>query len=87
MFICSNILFMRVKRLESFIGIECVVVCLKLLNFWMIFVGLYRLFFFEKLMWKFEMCNLFEIVIEMFKDVFILGDFNCDMFNLNKLLN
>ena len=30
------------------------------------------------------MCNLFETVTEMSKDVFILGDFNCDMLNPDK---
>lgn len=84
MFIRSNIPFMRAKRLESFIGIECVAVRLKLSNSWTTFVGLYRPPSLEKSTWKFEMCNLFETVTEMSKDVFILGDFNCDMLNPNK---
>ena len=33
------------------------------------------------------MCNLFETVTEMSKDVFILGDFNCDMLNPDKPSN
>ena len=41
MFIRSNIPFMREKRLESFIDIECVAVRLKLSNSWTTFVGLY----------------------------------------------
>ena len=37
MFIRSNIPFMREKRLESFIDIECVAVRLKLSNSWTTF--------------------------------------------------
>ena len=84
MFIRSNIPFMRAKRLESFIDIECVAVRLKLSNSWTTFVGLYRPPSLDKSTWKLEMCNLFETVTEMSKDVFILGDFNCDMLNPNK---
>ena len=84
MFIRSNIPFMREKRLESFIDIECVAVRLKLSNSWTTFVGLYRPPSLDKSTWKLEMCNLFETVTEMSKDVFILGDFNCDMLNPDK---
>ena len=87
MFIRSDIPFMRAKRLESFIDIECVAVRLKLSNSWTTFVGLYRPPSLDKSTWKLEMCNLFETVTEMSKDVFILGDFNCDMLNPNKPSN
>ena len=40
MFICSNISFMRAKKLENFIGVKCVAVHLKLSNSWTTFVGL-----------------------------------------------
>ena len=62
MFIRSNIPFMRAKRLESFIDIECVAVRLKLSNSWTTFVGLYRPPSLAKSTWNLEMCNLFETV-------------------------
>ena len=60
MFIRINILFMRAKKLETLIDIECVAVRLKLSNSWTTFVGLYRLPSLDKSTWKLEMCNLFE---------------------------
>lgn len=86
MFIRSNIPFVRVNKLENLTGIETVAVRAKLAKSWMTVIGLYRLpclSLSEKSTWQPELQNIPEIPTMNFESVFCLGDFNCDMLNLN----
>ena len=84
MFIRSNVPFMRAKKLENLTGIETLAVRVKLAKSWMTVVGLYRPPSLIKSIWRPELQNILETATMNSESVFCLGDFNCDMLDLNR---
>ena len=84
MFIRSNVPFMRAKKLENLTGIETLAVRVKLAKSWITVVGLYRPPSLIKSIWRPELQNILETATMNSESVFCLGNFNCDMLDLNR---
>ena len=84
MFIRSIVPFMWAKKLENLTGIETLAVRVKLAKSWMTVVGLYRPPSLIKSIWRPELQNILETATMNSESVFCLGDFNCDMLDLNR---
>ena len=83
-FIRSNVPFMREKKLENSTGTETLAVRVKLAKSWTTAVGLYRPPSLIKSTWRPELQNILETVTMNSESVFCLGDFHCDMLDLNR---
>ena len=83
-FIRSNVPFMREKKLENSTGTETLAVRVKLAKSWTTAVGLYRPPSLIKSTWRPELQNILETVAMNSESVFCLGDFHCDMLDLNR---
>lgn len=51
---------------------------------WFALTGIYKPPNFPKSQWKFELSSIFDATTTISNDVIVLGDFNCDLMELNK---
>lgn len=69
--------------------IEFIVFKVKIGKIWEIFVGIYWFFIFIKvfkIVWMYELGFLLEVIIFLFGNYFLFGDYNVDLIVLDKLL-
>jgi len=63
---------------------ESMMLKVKINRSWFALAGIYKPPRIPKCQWKFELSAIFDAVTIILNDVIFLGDFNCDMMELNK---
>ena len=90
-FVRSDVCFSVIKQFKNISAdelltfrTESLILKVKVKQTWIAVVGIYRPPCIPKYKWKYELSILFEAVTEITNDVYILGDFNCDLIHPNK---
>ena len=90
-FVRSDVCFSVIKQFKNISAdelltfrTESLILKVKVKQTWIAVVGIYRLPCIPKYKWKYKLSILFEAVTEITNDVYILGDFNCDLIHPNK---
>ena len=90
-FVRSDLFFSVIRQFKnisatelSTFRTESIILKVKLKQAWIAVVSVYRPPSIPKHQWKYELSTLFEAVTGITNDVYMLGDFNCDLMHPNK---